>query len=368
MRNNFTSILTIGDEVTSGQITNLNSQWLAQELTELGFQIVNHLSCNDKIADITNSLTILKVTSSLICITGGLGPTTDDLTREAVATYVKSPLKFNQESWDRINQFFTKFNLHPKETNHQQCQFPENSVILPNHHGTADGFICYDEPTDTTLVVLPGPPQELKPMWENYVKKQLKEPVKQDLLLKWRLVGLGESILQHEINQLHPPSHLRLGYRASMPIVEIKIWIPQPDKNVNLTNKFIKDLEKCIQPWLYETEEQHQIKTFCEKFLSEQRGLVIVDHFTEGCLQKILHQEVFEKNYSFSIVSTYHNQFVSLTSSMITIDHDNSTNTALIKWGSRTLEVDLPYKDRPARFNQMAGAYLILKALNSVSI
>ena len=164
------SILSIGDELILGETRNSNGPFLSEELTRLGIKVRRVSMVGDDRNFIEDELKRCIKDSQIVITTGGLGPTEDDLTRFAVSSVLKKPLKLNEKILEDIESFLRERGIEPTENNRFQALFPEGSKIVENPKGTAPGFIVEDK--NLFLASLPGVPSEMKPMW-NEVKKRI---------------------------------------------------------------------------------------------------------------------------------------------------------------------------------------------------
>ncbi len=162
---NSAEILCIGTELLLGEITNTNAQYLAEELAKLGIPHHFQTVVGDNIARIHLALEIACRRSSLILITGGLGPTPDDLTHAAIASYFQVPLVDYPEIWAEIERKYGQRGLVPSASNRKQAFLPQGSQILPNPGGSACGLI-WQPRSNVTLMTFPGVPREMHGMWE----------------------------------------------------------------------------------------------------------------------------------------------------------------------------------------------------------
>lgn len=217
------SLLTIGTEITTGEILNTNVHWLSERLEGFGIDVIHHLTVPDQKKLIKEALDYIS-TSEILVVTGGLGPTRDDLTREAVAEWLNQPLKPNKEAWEFLLKWMEERGRTPRESHQRQCQFPPLAQLLKNTVGTALGFSLQ---TDRhRLFVLPGPPKELKPMWLNEVEPQLPKGGLTPWV-KWVIEGLPESEVAERfekvLSEFVDPQQVEIGYRASPPRIHVKI-------------------------------------------------------------------------------------------------------------------------------------------------
>ncbi len=202
-----TEIIAIGDELTSGQRLDTNSQWLAQQLGELGAKVVFHTTIGDRLQDNLDAFRIAASRCELIVSTGGLGPTADDLTRDAISEAFSAPLEFREEAMRHIESLFAQRKRPMPDRNRVQAMFPRGSRLIDNKFGTAPGI---DFQTDTgnrcRIFALPGVPAEMHEMFDEVVRLRLisEMGLGQE---KWfyknlRLFGLGESDVEALIPDL----------------------------------------------------------------------------------------------------------------------------------------------------------------------
>ena len=194
-------ILAVGSELLLGQIANTNAQYLSQKLSELGINVYYHTVVGDNRQRMLEALKIASSRADIIITTGGLGPTLDDLTKETVAEYLGLPLVLHQPSADAINEYFRRRNRTCTKNNLKQAMFPEKAIVLENSVGTAPGAIIEED--KNVYIILPGPPYELKPMFENYVIPYLEQKSGEKILSKvLRIYGMGESMVEEKIKDL----------------------------------------------------------------------------------------------------------------------------------------------------------------------
>lgn len=222
-----TGLLTIGTEITSGEITNTNSVWMSRQLEGLGFATVAQLSVPDDSRQIQWALTVLAQQCEILLITGGLGPTSDDITRQEIAKWCDRSLVFHQDVWQALADRFTARAVPIRESHKQQCYFQEGCDLLPNSAGTALGFyICHPAiPKPLHIFVMPGPPRELEPMWKNEVLPRIdKFPRSRDFAVKrWIVTNVPESEVAEAVEEVMKGCDVVLGYRASKPTVRVKV-------------------------------------------------------------------------------------------------------------------------------------------------
>lgn len=230
------AIISIGSEIMSGKIDDTNSTYLSKWLTGIGISVDYRLSTKDVIEDIVHALKHVS-SCDLIILTGGLGPTTDDLTREALAEYLNKKLIFQSNEYQKIISFFKKLNRPSPESNKKQADLIEDADFLYNNNGTAPGMFYKDG--EKIFVLLPGPPKENQPMVQEQLSQRLKQHgfVGKDFNTKvYRLYNIGESAIADMFSSFK--NDVSIGYYATTGgWVEIHI-------NENVTRK--RQIEKIL--------------------------------------------------------------------------------------------------------------------------
>jgi len=191
-------ILAVGTELLMGQVVNTNARYLSQRLAELGVRVLYHSVVGDNPQRLTESLNLALSRVDIVIMTGGLGPTKDDLTKETVAKAFQRELVLNEQVYQQISDFFHKINRSMVESNAKQAYLPEGSEIIPNRNGTAPG--CYIEQDGKFVAMLPGPPKEMIPMFEDTLVSWFEEKAGQVLASRMmKVFGIGESSMENMI-------------------------------------------------------------------------------------------------------------------------------------------------------------------------
>jgi len=219
-------ILLIGDELLAGEIADANGPFLAERLSEQGFQVEEIRILPDHRERIARAVRESLGANRLVLLCGGLGPTTDDLTSEAVARALGRERRLDPERWDRLRRLFLEWRgAEPPAGNENQVMFPRGADVLPNDRGTAPGFALVDR--GSCLAVLPGPPGENRPMFEEALLPWLDQriPGRSGAAVRvFRLFGLGESEISARLAPLEQRvGGLRFGYRFSFPEILVKV-------------------------------------------------------------------------------------------------------------------------------------------------
>jgi nicotinamide-nucleotide amidase len=217
------AVLSIGTELTRGELINSNAAWLASELTSLGFEVVEHAVVDDHVERILEALNRLSGHVRVVVSTGGLGPTSDDLTARAVAATLGVGLMRDEVSLEAIRRRFEKAGRTMSPSNEKQADFPEGAEVLPNPAGTAPGFSV--RLGDCTLFFLPGVPREMEIMFEQQVAPRIRALAPDDSYqTRLRTFGLPESVVGERLAGVEPAyPGITLGYRAHFPEIEVKV-------------------------------------------------------------------------------------------------------------------------------------------------
>lgn len=218
-------IITIGDEILYGQILDTNTQWISLELDKLGIKTIRKSSVGDQASEITQILEEAATRADVVFITGGLGPTKDDLTKKVLADYFHCGLEMHAEALRDVTEFFAKRGRELSDINRNQALLPTKAQFIPNKQGTAP--CMWFEEKGVVWVSMPGVPFEMKAIMETEVLprviKHFKTPVIFHKVIK--TVGIGESYLSDLIQEweLSLPSHIKLAYLPSLGIVKLRL-------------------------------------------------------------------------------------------------------------------------------------------------
>ncbi|MFO0734410.1 MAG: competence/damage-inducible protein A [Labilithrix sp.] len=217
------AVLSIGTEITRGELVNTNAAWIAAGVTDLGFEVVEQCTVDDDKARIVATLERVARGAKVVICTGGLGPTTDDLTTEAVAAALGVGLDRDAAALEHIRRRFEKLGRTMSESNAKQADFPAGATVLPNPVGTACGFMV--EIRGARAFFMPGVPHEMKRMFEEQVVPRIREMAPNDSYqLRYRTFGLPESIVGEKLAGIEAANPgVTIGYRAHFPEIEVKV-------------------------------------------------------------------------------------------------------------------------------------------------
>jgi nicotinamide-nucleotide amidase len=218
-------IITIGDEILIGQIVDTNSAWIAQQLNNIGIRVKQISSVSDDREHILKALAEAKGRADIILITGGLGPTKDDITKKTIAKYFDVKLVENKEALDNVIQIFSRYNRPLLEVNRLQAQVPENCEVILNKNGTAPGM--WFDVDGKIYISMPGVPHEMMYMMEEEVLPKLKSSLKLPVIIHKTIltVGEGESFLAERISDIEDalPPHIKLAYLPKLGQVRLRL-------------------------------------------------------------------------------------------------------------------------------------------------
>lgn len=228
-------IITIGDEILIGQIVDTNSQWIGKELNKIGVSVYQISSIQDEELHILNAFKEAQSRADIVIITGGLGPTKDDITKKTIAKFFndKDIVEY-PEVIDHIQRMFKKYNIPYNKVQQYQAQLPSKATLLMNKMGTAPGMWFYEN--DTVFVSMPGVPYEMKGLMKNEVIPRIQEQFKLPFIIHKTVMtyGQGESIIAERIenwaNKL--PNFIKLAYLPSFGRVRLRLSAKGPEKQV----------------------------------------------------------------------------------------------------------------------------------------
>ncbi len=271
-------LLSVGTELTTGQTENTNVSWISRQLVMLGVNPRVHVVVADDRPEILAALRTISAGSDLLIVTGGLGPTADDFTREVISDFCGRELEFDQVAWKLVSERLSKFGIRVAESNRQQCRFPKGSRVLPNPAGTAAGFHVPATANYPDILVLPGPPREVEAVWNGglgaWISGRSAGPKRN--LLTWQCLGKSEAELGEIVEKALDGSGFETGYRAHRPYVEIKVWTPMeltPDQKLRL-----RELSTAIGTWCVQWPgEQTPLERFLAAVVSSGSALLIED-------------------------------------------------------------------------------------------
>lgn len=248
-------LLTIGDEILYGQIVDTNSQWMSVELDKIGIKVIRKTSIGDQEDEILTAFAEAEKRADVILITGGLGPTSDDITKPCLAKYFNCELKIDEEALAEVTEFFVSRGRELTETNRQQAALPVCCTKITNPIGTAPGM--WFEKAGKVFMSMPGVPHEMKRMMTERVIPKLLQTYKMPAIVHKviRTVGVGESFLADKISTWEQslPKHIKLAYLPSLGEVKLRLtgFGDSPEKLQVEINTLTEKLKQLAGEYIY---------------------------------------------------------------------------------------------------------------------
>ena len=307
------AILLTGSELLDGRVFDTNSHYLCQKFAEIGIEVSTVLTCDDKLSSIVSSLQYLSERAHAIIISGGLGPTTDDLTREAVSSFTGAALVLNEEILTELKGRYEKRGRVLSPTNTKQALIPEGGDVVPNPVGTAAGFSLRYQGADgkeKILYTLPGVPHELKAMFEITVFPSLTAFLGHKTGIRkkgFRLFGIPESVVGHKIEGCKLPEEITVSYRAALP--EIHVILKTSSPTLNLDSYFEKVKEAVGKAYIFTEDLECNLPTHLHHlFLEKKLTIAVAESCTGGLVGGLLTECSGSSEYFLGGVISYSNE------------------------------------------------------------
>ncbi len=289
-------LINTGSELMLGRVLNTHQQWLCRQLANLGYVVSRQVAIADTAASIQVAVNESLARAELIITTGGLGPTSDDLTRDLVAEMLGKKLHEDPAVLAHIKGFFDIRNRPMPESTRVQALIPEGALVLPNPHGTAPGLAMKIEPNPfrsdgkpAWLLMLPGPPRELRPMFTDSVVPLLRRELPLEMgfvSATLRVTGLGESLVEERIKEPLVDlvaAGLEVGYCARPGQVDVRVAAYGAEAETQ-----IRAAQKIVQERLHEhifASEDEELSSVVVALLRERRQtLALAESCTGGCI------------------------------------------------------------------------------------
>lgn len=286
-------IITIGDEILIGQIVDTNSQWLGKRLNEIGISVYQITSIQDEKSHILKAMEEAERNADIILLTGGLGPTKDDITKITMASYFDDKLVRNEDIENHIKYLFGRIKYKFTEMDLQQAMLPEKATILKNQLGTASGM--WFEKNKKVFVSMPGVPNEMKGLMSASVLPRLRENYQLPFILHKTLhtYGLGESRVAERLGDFENelPAHIKLAYLPSYGRVRLRLTAKGPveEKLASELNNKVIQLKKLVKDIYVGEEDDSSIERSVNELLrTNKQTLSIAESCTGGNISKMI--------------------------------------------------------------------------------
>ncbi len=309
---NGAEILCVGTELLLGEITNTNAQFLATELAKLGIPHHYQTVVGDNIDRIHQALEVGADRAQLILVTGGLGPTPDDLTHAALASYFKVDLIEHPQIWDDIVRKYGQRGITPSPSNRKQAYLPQGAEILPNPSGSACGLIWHPQP-GLTILTFPGVPREMISMWVTtavpYLKEQGwgREIFHSQVLRHW---GIGESVLAERVGALMENSNPTVAPYAGQGEVRLRVTgrAPSIEQAQALMNPVVQQLQAIAGEDYFGSDEDTLASIVGTLLKQHHQTLSVAESCTGGLLGQLITGVPGSSHYFQGGVMAYDNQ------------------------------------------------------------
>jgi len=289
-------IITTGTEILLGEIVDTNAAWIAQQLREAGINLYYKTTVGDNEQRVCDVLSLGLSRSDVLIVTGGLGPTADDITRQAIATVTDAPLYLDEGAVETLKAQFARFGAKMTENNVQQAYIPEGAIIIKNPVGTAPGFIVESE--KGTVIALPGVPREMKRLMEDTVLPYLRERNGNVGIIRRRVlrtIGIGESTLDSEISDLMAGSNPTIGLAAHTGQADVRVTAQaeSADAAEALIDKMEATIRERVGRYIYSTTAGEKFATVVARLLQEHDATVsLAETNTAGKLARQLNEAI----------------------------------------------------------------------------
>ena len=305
-------IITIGDELLIGQVIDTNSAWIAESLNRIGIGVIQITSVPDRDQAIIQAIDQAGNMASIIFMTGGLGPTRDDITKNVLASYFGGKLIRNDEAFVMIKNFLGSRGVDMNELNLGQAMVPDNCNVIPNRWGTAPGM--WFRKDDKDFISMPGVPYEMKGMMTDFILPELRKKYNLPVILHRTIVtqGIPESHLAKLLQEYEDTlvKEIRLAYLPSPGIVRLRLSITGKDKNKteNILNSELERLLKIVSDHVVATADEKLEKVIGELLYKKGSSLSIAESCTGGMIAHLITSIPGSSRYFTGSVVAYSNE------------------------------------------------------------
>jgi nicotinamide-nucleotide amidase len=292
MKNINASIITIGDELLIGQVIDTNSAWMAQKLNRIGITVTKRIAVGDDADQIWNALDIENKDADVVLITGGLGPTSDDITKELLCKYFSGKMIVDNGALENVHFLFEKiYNKPISDVIFKQAEVPDVCEVLQNKRGSAPGMIFQKE--GTIFVSMPGVPYEMQGIMEDVIpflerRFQLPTIIHKTILT----AGIGESSLAEIIKNFEAqlPEEIRLAYLPTYGMVRLRLTTSGFDKikTERLINDQFNELKKLVKNYIVTDEDETMQQVLGKLLLNHNKTISTAESCTGGAIASLI--------------------------------------------------------------------------------
>lgn len=303
-------IVTIGDELLIGQVVDTNSAWMAQELNKVGIAVKRRISVGDNWQHIWEALDEAKQQASIVLITGGLGPTADDITKPLLCEYFGGTMIINEEAKQNVINIFTKLNRPLIERNLKQAEVPDVCTVIPNKRGTAPGM--WFEQNGVVFMSMPGVPHEMKGMMTNDVIPRLTQQFPLGHIAHRTLLtaGVGESVLADLLIDFEAalPPHIKMAYLPNFGLVRLRLTAVGNDISIEQqVQQQFDTLQQLTAPYMVTNQDETIEQVVGRLLLDRKATLCTAESCTGGYIAHLITSMPGSSAYFKGSVVSYSN-------------------------------------------------------------
>ncbi|HET7119161.1 MAG TPA: CinA family nicotinamide mononucleotide deamidase-related protein [Hanamia sp.] len=292
MKNIYASIITIGDELLIGQVIDTNSAWISQQLNKIGITIKNRISVGDVATEIWDALDIENKVSDVVLITGGLGPTSDDITKPLLCKYFNGKMIVDEGALQNVKRLFEKVYHKPvSEVNLKQAEVPDVCQVILNKRGSASGMLFHKE--KTIFISMPGVPYEMQGIMEDVILSLKKKFSLPEIIHRTILTaGIGESAIAEILTDFEKqlPKEIRLAYLPNYGMVRLRLTTSGFDKTA--TEKMINDqfiqLKKLVKDYMVTDKDETMQEVLGKILLKNKKTISTAESCTGGAIASLI--------------------------------------------------------------------------------
>lgn len=305
-------IITIGDEILIGQVIDTNSAWLSEQLNIAGIEVYQVTSVHDDLNHIYKTLELAEKNNDLVIITGGLGPTKDDITKTALCKYFDTHLVFHEPTFQNIIERFKLRSISINEQNRNQAMVPESCTVLPNKEGSAPGM--WFERNNTIFISVPGVPYEMKQIIsDEAIPRLINKPGLKTISHKTILTqGIPESILAEKLEKWEKnlPSNIKLAYLPSPMAVRLRLSASGKNKDQveRLIKEKTKELQRKIPEFIYGFDNDLLAEVIGNLLIKKNKHLAVAESCTGGYISHLITSIPGSSAYFKGSVTAYSNE------------------------------------------------------------
>ena len=306
------TILSIGDELLIGQTLNTNSHWMSQKMNEIGIDVIHHISLSDDEKDIIKCLENALNTSNVVLITGGLGPTSDDITKDVLNRYFGGTLIFNEAANQNIENIYKLRNRYITDEAKQMSFVPDNCIAIQNSLGTAPGMIFSKD--EKVIISMPGVPYEMKAMIINTVIPYLQENFQLPTIFHKSILtaGVGETVLAENLKEFekNKDAQIKLAYLPNVGKVRLRLTIKGENKEEleSVISKAKDEVVNAISEYIYGFDEDSFEEKIGELLIEKKLTIGTAESCTGGYIAHLITSVAGSSAYFKGSIVSYANE------------------------------------------------------------